>query len=366
MKTLTLVAVSAVVGVMAVGAALWISADVSAAPRESGAGVSMAVMGDSNTHSYQDSISFPAGSGQRGGPFHDRTFQWTEVLARLRGNELDSGPWLRWGVSNPLLRAMDIAGSQVGRAPRKEDYQYNFANDGAQCAQLMGTHVRQAPRLVALMNKKPQRWTRGVVVIRIGMADFSAPDFIDQLAQDPEAPPVRARLSACVDDIRQAVMLIRDSHPTVRIVLVGIFNDAHDPLNFDKWRSREALRNISKGFDQFDGDLRKLAASGPYLSFFDDRAWFRQRWGSRGAQGEPAYQTVAVGPLKVTNTIGDAPTHALLADDHAGLVWNVLWAQAMSKHLHEVVGLPVTPISDTELARFVGSLTAPATKAPGS
>lgn len=54
--------------------------------------IALAVLGDSSSHSYQDSLSFPPGSADRGGAFHAHTFQWTEVLARLRGNELNPGP----------------------------------------------------------------------------------------------------------------------------------------------------------------------------------------------------------------------------------------------------------------------------------
>lgn len=53
--------------------------------------IALAVLGDSSSHSYQDSKSFPLGSTSRGGAFRARTFQWTEVLARLRGNELNPG-----------------------------------------------------------------------------------------------------------------------------------------------------------------------------------------------------------------------------------------------------------------------------------
>ena len=61
--------------------------------------IALAVLGDSSSHSYQDSLSFPSGSSGRGGAFRARTFQWIEVLARLRANELNPGPWVEWGRS---------------------------------------------------------------------------------------------------------------------------------------------------------------------------------------------------------------------------------------------------------------------------
>src|SRR5687768_8357137 len=120
--------------------ALSLAAVISAA-QPSGAKVSLAVMGDSNSLSYQDHVSLP-NPEQRGGAYRARTLQWGEVIARLRGDEVDPGPWEISGVSNPSLRWLDVLGMPVARAPRKEDYRYNFANDGADCSQLMGTRRR--------------------------------------------------------------------------------------------------------------------------------------------------------------------------------------------------------------------------------
>jgi len=60
----------------------------------------------------------------------------------------------------------------------------------------------------------------------------------------------------------------------------------------------------------------------------------------------------------VTNTTGDAPEHAVLADHHSGLVYNTLWTQSFVERLREGFGLPLTPIGDEEVARFVGALVA--------
>jgi hypothetical protein len=62
----------------------------------------------------------------------------------------------------------------------------------------------------------------------------------------------------------------------------------------------------------------------------------------------------------VTNSNGDEPHNALLADDHAGLVFNALWAQSLVARLREAFALPLTPIGDDELARFVLPLAKPA------
>ncbi|WID99322.1 hypothetical protein QO058_14435 [Bosea vestrisii] len=70
----------------------------------------------------------------------------------------------------------------------------------------------------------------------------------------------------------------------------------------------------------------------------------------------PKYRAVVVGgKLRITNTIGDEPSNAVLADDHAGLVWNALWAQSLVMRLREVFDLPLTLITDDELVRFVSA-----------
>ena len=141
-------------------------------------------------------------------------------------------------------------------------------------------------------------------------------------------------------------------------MLVGVFEDSHDASNVGRWQSAREIDNIARMCDEFDDGLRAIAAANPGVSVFDDRAWFRQAWGGRDAQGRPAYKTVAIGPtLRVRHAMGDAPTNSMLGDDHNGLVWNVLWAQALVRHLHDVAGLPVTPIRDDEVERFVRSLT---------
>lgn len=321
--------------------------------------IPLAVLGDSNSHSYQDRIAFPPGAAARGGSFRSRTFNWTEVVARLRPDELDSGPWLAWGSAGVLAAGREALGLAGGRAPRKEDYLYNFANSGAGCSQLMGGRFRQAPRLAALMDKEPGRWKRGVVVIRIGLNDWAP--LLEVHARTPDSPQLAAVTRGCVGELRAAIGLIHASHPATRILVVGIANEADGPAQRDNWVSAAERNNIGRALASFNGALRTLADSSPNTAFFDDAAWFMQRWGSRGSAPTPAFKTVTIGSdFVVTNSNGDEPHNALLADDHAGLVFNALWAQSLVARLREAFELPLTPIGDDELARFVLPLAKPA------
>ena len=319
--------------------------------------IALAVLGDSSSHSYQDSLTFPPGYAERGGAFRARTYQWTEVLARLRGNELNLGPWIRWGRPGPVAWLRGAMGLHAGRTPRKEDYLYNFANSGASCNNLMGRTLQrpgQAPLLVALMNHDPARWRDGVVVIRIGNNDWSA--VLDNQARDPKAPKARAAASNCVKQIAAAIRLIHATHSEARILLVGADNAANDPGASDELRSSIAVANTQTALDDFNAQLRALTSPDARIAFLDLGAWFRNLWGRRGPDGIPAYQTVADGgELRVTNTVGDEPNNAILADGHGGLVLNALWTQMLVLRLREAFDLPLTPITDEELMRFVSA-----------
>jgi hypothetical protein len=319
--------------------------------------IPVAELGDSDSHSYHDRIWEPQA---RGGPFAAATFQWTEILARLRGQHVDLGPWGTWGSRKRWVQALNWIGRDA-RAPRKEDFRYNFAFAGARCEDLMQGVFRQAPRLVDLMDEERDRWRAGIVVIRIGIVSFGMAGSLDQLATDPVSSPARRSITACIDHVRAAIALIHARHPQTRIVVVGVLNNADWPPWFDRWQSAAAIANIDKGLDAFDTPLRQLAAADPRIAFFDDRAWFAALWGRRAPDGRPtAYRTVTRGlPLSVTLTQGDDPRHAVLMDGHAGLVWNALWTQSLVELLRTEFGAPIPAISDAELAAFVRAVTMP-------
>lgn len=318
-------------------------------------GTPLAVLGDSDSHSYQDRLAFPPGTPGRGGAYRATSFQWTEVLGRLRAEQLNLGPWAEWGSRGSVARISEWLG-RPARAPRKEDYQHNFAVSGAVCADLVEGGWRQAPRLLHLMGASPAHWTRGIVVIRIGVNSFGRDTDLDRLARDPEDPGVQAEIGRCLRHIEASVALIRADHPGTRFVLVGIFDNAHWAKYAARWQDAAALRNIATGLDRFDQGLRRLADASPGIAFFDDRAWFARHWGGRDGQGRPAYGSVSVEGLEgVSNTAGDDPRHAVLADGHAGTVWNALWARALVDLMNRSFGLNVEPIQDGEIAALLGT-----------
>lgn len=316
--------------------------------------IALAVLGDSDSHGYHDTLSFPVGGSARGGPFRPGTFQWTEVLARLRGDQLDLGPKQTWGLRQSW--AADILG-WVGipsRHPVKEDHLFNMAISGAVCSDLVHGPRRQTQRLLALMNREPDRWRTGIVVIRIGINDLGDADTLEALSRDPRDAQVAARIVACAAHIRQAVALIGQRHPTVRFVLTGIFNNVHWARNHSRWHSHQAQANIAAGLAPFDDAMRAIVASVKAAAFFDDQRWFDQLWGGRNADGMPAYRSVRVGQgFVVNNSYGDHPRHATLADGHAGAVWNALWARALIALVNERFGSNFRPIEEGDIAALL-------------
>jgi hypothetical protein len=326
--------------------------------------VRFAVLGDSDSQSFHDPLTL-ADPSLRGGPYRATTWQWTEVLAQLRPNQIYPGEWGAWGTR--ASRAyFDEAFGFLARTPRKDDYRYNFAVSGATCSQLMGHPQRQAIRLVDLMNTEPQAWRNGIVLIRIGVNDIGGNDVLDALSRDPAAPHPAALINACIGEIGKAVALIRKQHPDTYIALVGVLNNADWSVDFNNWQSAGQIANIDAGMDLFDNGLRKLAAENRRVAFLDDRAWFRSLWGKRDDQGRPLYKTVHLSPgWAITNTSGDDPHNAVLSDGHAGVVWNTLWAQHLVTSLNAAFELHFTPITDAEVIDFLQpSFTASARSTP--
>jgi hypothetical protein len=332
------------------------NANSAISPRLPATMIPIAVLGDSDSHSYHDTISFPASSSKRGGSFRANTWQWTEILARLRANEVDMGEWSAWGTSPRIAKILGFVGLS-GRTPRKEDYRFNFAISGATCQDLIVGTVAQTPQLITQMSKDPLRWQQGVVVIRIGVNTVGQNNALDRYAREGASAAVRRDLLSCVDFIQQAVGQIHQHHPKTRVVLVGIFDNANLPENNEKWMSQRERQNISSALDIFDDALKDFIQRDARLSFFDDRAFFRKFWGSvdfPNGVARPHFKAVNFGGLRsVENTKGDEPTNAGLADGHAGVVWNALWAQELVALLKISFGLNLTNISNNEIAQFV-------------
>ena len=312
--------------------------------------VPLAVLGDSDSHSYQDTVSFPANSDKRGGTFRASTYQWTELLDQLRGRELSLGQWGVWGTNGKLARLMDVLGLG-GRSPQKMDFQFNFAQSGAECQAL--TQGRMAQRLISLMDQQSQAWEQGIVVIRIGVNDLGTEEILDQMAKGLDTDLIRERMSFCSQQVQKALTLLHKYHPKTHVVLVGLFNNANWARLINRWSTTSEQGCVSQMVEQYNALLRAMVRPGQ-ISYFDDAKWFEAQWGSRTPDGKPDYKTVTVmNGWPTTNSVGDHPSNATVVDGHAGTIWNLKWAQALIDHINANTSIKLSKLSDDELAQFL-------------
>ena len=313
--------------------------------------VRLAILGDSDSHGYQDRVGIPPGPGVRGGRHRDLTLQWTEALARLRGDQLELGPIRACGARRRIARVARLFGVAL-RTPRKRDHAHNFAFAGAGCADLVRGEDAQVPALLRLISEDVASWQAGVVVVRAGIVDLGGRSRLEELAEDPDGERGAPLVDGCVAHVRAAAAQLRAAQPGLKIALVGVLNNVDHPPQLERFRSPRQLRNIARALDRFDDGLRGVADGDPMVGFFDDRAWFRGRWGSRDEDGAPAYRGVRLGSHVVEHRAADDPLASVLSDGHAGLAWNLLWCQALTGWLARELGVPVNEVRDDELGRF--------------
>lgn len=327
-------------------------------PSPSADRVVLAVLGDSDSQAYQDGITFPQGGPERGGAHRATSLQWTEVLARLRSNQMDLGAWGEWGVRG---RWATLLGSirMDRRSPRKEDHEFNFAWSGARCADLLDGPGRQAPRLAARMAVEPDAWRSAVVVIRIGINDLGTREALDAFAREGDSDANRRRVDACLVAIDLALRQLADVQPELNVLLVGVLDNVDWPRWSVEYADPVERRRIAAMLDRFDAGLRVIAAAAPNRAFFDDRAFYRGVVGARAPDGGPDYRGIAVrdasGAVAWTARFaeGDGLEHLYLADGHAGTVLNAHWAQAYAATMRQAFDLPITPITDAERDAFL-------------
>lgn len=320
------------------------------------ASIRLAVLGDSDSHSYGDRLWFPENSGLRGGGYRRVTLQWTEVLDRLRGAEIDQGRWERRGVSARVARLASMLGIQL-RTPEKEDFEFNFAWSGAVCGNLTERLHAQSYQLLRLMDEDPLGWKEGIVQVRIGINVLGKREFLDQSAREGLSPAIQAAVTECGKAISTTVNLLRVRHPEINIVLIGILDNSDWPPFFQYWQSSTEKINITLMLDAFDAQMRMLAASDSRIAFFDDRKWFKLYWGGRNSNGMPNYKQYDIAPgITVRNLQGDSPEHGVLMDGHVGTLHNAVFVRDFIDFLNKELGAGIRPVSNDELAKFSRSI----------
>lgn len=314
----------------------------------------LGVIGDSDSHAYQDSVTFAPGSPERGGPHRTVTLQWTEVLQRVRGGALDQGAWGTYGRSGRIVRLAGMVGVHL-RTPRKQDHEYNVSYSGARCAHVEGPRGQLA-QLLRMVRADSAAWRDGVMVIRIGINDIGRREVLDDIARGGLRDAHLALTDACTRTIVGAADSLLAAEPTLRVVLVGIADNTNWPPNFDASWGAAAVRDIRALQDRYDAALRAHAERTPRVAFLEDRGWLTPLLGGRGDDGVVVARTFDVAGRTVTLSKGDDPSHAYVADGHAGTIVNTLFAQRLVQAMAERLGAAVPPLPDAERDAFLRTL----------
>ena len=102
------------------------------APAVSDKSVSLAVLGDSDSHAYHDSVFFPPGSVKRGGEYRPTTWQQAGAVFADGPGTVALAQWgvlIRIGINN-LGDARDL--EQLAHDPWASSVQEKIASCGAQ------------------------------------------------------------------------------------------------------------------------------------------------------------------------------------------------------------------------------------------
>lgn len=307
--------------------------------------VPIIVLGDSDSHSYRDSYL----GIHRGGKYHNVTFQWTEILERLRWSEVDLGQFGLWGTRGTFYRIRKFLGLDA-RMPRKQDFEYNFAVSGATCDTLSPqSYLKQSYMATLLMNKNPGYWNNGLVIIRIGINDLGQWPQLKKYVDGNITPQIKQPILNCIAQVQDAVSLIRANQSSIRIILLGIMDNSNWPpvMPLDD----TGHRNINKVLDIYDNGLRSIARKEANILFVEDRKWVEQIIGYWNSEKYIGHREINLGgKTNITNTKGDNPHNIVLNDEHSSTVLNGLWIRHLLHEINNRFGAGFTPLLDSEIA----------------
>ena len=306
--------------------------------------VPIMVIGDSDSHSYRDSYY----GTHRGGKYHNVTFQWTEILARIRPSEVDLGQFGFWGSHNTIYRIRKFLGLYA--RPRKQDFEYNFAVSGATCDTLAPqSFLRQSYLASSSINKHPGYWNNGLVIIRIGVNDFGQWRHLKNYVAGNITPQIKKPILNCIGRIHDTVSVIRATNKSVKIILLGIMDNSNWPpaMPLDD----AGHHNINKVLDIYDDGLRSIARKDTNILFVEDRKWVEQIIGYWNSNKHIGYREINLGgKTNISNTAGDNPHNIILNDEHSSTVLNSLWIRHLFHKINDYFGIGFTPLLDSEIA----------------
>jgi hypothetical protein len=297
-------------------ATLWLTLCATASAQTLG------LVGDSGTDEFQ-------AEDQRGGSYGDTTFNWVELLTRLRGVNL--GAW----------------GSRA--EPRRTGYAFDWARSGATACDVVTGG--QASGLQAQIAAGQVAW----VATMFGANDFALWNgtYQDIYSGALSGAALQAKIDgivACSAQVVEAVSGVGAGHAFIgNIADVGSSPSlqAQFPNAVNRKRVSDAIAAVNVGI------AAEVAARG--MTLLD----LNQVSGELLSRLDANGNLVVGGELISATTPGDEPHHMLLGDDnHAGTVTNGLIANVFLGPMN-VAGFGVAPFLDEELLVAAGIHQAP-------
>lgn len=311
--------------------------------------IPVAVLGDSDSHSFADRFD-----NVRGGEFGEVSYNWTQLWNLLYPEEVEQGTMGVWGTHYAIARVMYRLGLRA-KAPRKFDFQHNYAYSGQGCDSLLHNWPYQARWLQQTLRRDQDYWHNGLVIIRIGINDFAQYRHYGQWRETGLDNDSRSIVKACIDAIIETTEILLGSHEGVTVAISGVVRNynAHPPTgNEFSQPDLDDYRLVEEVLNYFDSELQQYSHSRPRVAFFDDKYWLASLFGDKAA-GQHREFAMIDDRFRVNYGSGDHPENIVLADLHGGTIYNGLWLRNMLQQINSNTDYNFSLPTESQLVEIV-------------
>jgi len=296
----------------------------------------VAVLGDSDSHSYRDSYDNKA----RGGKYHDYSYNWIELWSRLAKDEINPGQWGTWGSHYRIARLKNTL-MLKSRSPKKLDYEYNYAVSGLRCRSLLNDWPYQGKWLLNEIRSNNDYWDNGIVIIKIGYNDIGKTSDLKKWKNSGLNTESSALVSSCTDSIITMSDSILAMSPNVKISIAGVARTYNFMDEWDEKLDEEGIKNIEEVLSDFDSRLKQYATDQARVAYIDDHLWFNKIFGSQESKDLKPRVKFSQG-VELINASGDEPINMLLRDHHTGTLYNGLWINHLITEINRQLNLTLS------------------------
>lgn len=310
--------------------------------------VPIAVLGDSDSHSYRDSYD----NKERGGQYHAYSYNWIELWSRLAKNEINPGQWGTWGNHYRVARIKNLL-MLKSRSPKKLDYEYNYAVSGLSCRSLLNDWPYQGKWLLNEIRSNTDYWNNGIVIIKIGYNDIGKTSDLKQWKKTGLSTESSTLVSNCTDSIMAMSDSILAISPSVKISIAGVARTYNFMDEWDERLDEKSIQNIEEVLSGFDSRLEKYASDRTRVAYIDDHFWFNNIFGSQESNDlKPGVEFSQ--DIELINASGDEPVNMLLADHHTGTLYNGLWINHLITEINRQLNMTLSRPELRQVAETAG------------